>query len=379
MVIKTDKSRTTFQKKDLSKRITQKVVRDKSNMRKIILDFPRQFRTGIEAARGVNLKPGTLSRWPENIIICGMGGSASAGEILVTLRPLDVFCHKSYGLPPQTGNESLIICLSYSGNTEETISAFQEALKRKLPLITITTGGQLEKLSKKYQIPLTKIPGPKIPPRLALGEMFSALIQILVNHHILGPEICQEILKAGAFLKTEPRPLKMGGAKVKKRTNFSSPSKGFEIRGRELAKKIFQKIPFIYTPKQFREIGLIWKNSFNETAKTIAMANYFPELNHNEIVGLGEVSKKNKLSVIILRDKKDHPRILKQMRIAKDLIEEEGTKVEFIDMAGETMLERIFSSVVLGFWTAYWLAIEYKIDPTPVKAIEEFKRKLKQI
>ena len=144
-----------------------------------------------------------------------------------------------------------------------------------------------------------------------------------------------------------------------------------------MAKKIFQKIPFIYTPKQFREIGLIWKNSFNETAKTIAVANYFPELNHNEIVGLGEVSKKNKLSVIILRDKKDHPRILKQMKIAKDLIEEEGVKVEFIDMAGKTMLEKVFSSIILGFWTAYWLALEYKVDPTPVKTIEEFKRRLK--
>jgi len=335
-------------------------------MRKIILDFPRQFRTGIEAARGVTLKPGTLLRWPENIIVCGMGGSALPGDILVTLRPLDVFSYKSYRLPPQAGNESLIICISYSGDTEETLSSFNEAFSRKLPVISITAGGKLAELSKKYGVPLAKIPGPKIPPRLALGEMFAALIQVLVNHNILGPEISEEVLKVGAFLKTG----------------------GFENQGKKLAKKIFQKIPIIYASRRFREIGWIWKNSLNETAKVLAICNYFPELNHNETVGFWtppthrptmkmQISNE-KLYVIILRDPKDsHPRILKQMEITKDLIEKEGVKVEIIDMRGKTMLERIFSSVVLGFWTAYWLALEYKVDPTPVKIIEEFKRRLK--
>ena len=335
-------------------------------MRQIILDFPRQFRIGIEAAQGVSLKPGVLTRWPENIIICGMGGSGLPGDILVTLRPLDVFSYKSYRLPPQAGNESLIICISYSGDTEETLSSFNTARSRNLPLISITTGGKLGKLSKKYDAPLVKIPGPLIPPRLALGEMFAALVQILVNHHILGPEISEEILKIGASLKTEPR---RSGAKVP------------ENQGKKLAEKIFGKIPIIYASRRFREIGWIWKNSLNETAKVLAICNYFPELNHNETVGFWKINEmqipNEKLYVIILRDPEDsHPRILKQMEIAKDLIEEEGIKVEFIDMKGKTMLEKIFSTVILGFWTAYWLALEYKVDPTPIKAIEELKRRL---
>jgi glucose/mannose-6-phosphate isomerase len=337
--------------------VTKKI--DRSNMRQIILDFPKQFRIGIEAAQGVSLKPGVLMRWPENIIVCGMGGSALPGDILVTLRPLDVFSYKSYRLPPQAGNESLIICISYSGDTEETLSSFSEAVNRKLPLISITTGGKLAELSKKYDVPLVKIPGPLIPPRLALGEMFAALVQVLVNHHILGPEISEEILKVGEFLK----------------------SGEFENQGKKLAKKFFGKIPIIYASRRFREIGWIWKNSLNETAKVLAICNYFPELNHNETVGFWRINEmqipNEKLYVIILRDPEDsHPRILKQMEISKDLIEEEGIKVEFIDMKGKNMLEKIFSTVILGFWTAYWLAIEYKIDPTPVKAIEEFKRRL---
>jgi len=307
-----------------------------------------------------------------------MGGSALPGDILITLRPLDVFSYKSYRLPPQAGNESLIICISYSGNTEETLSSFNEAVSRKLPVISITTGGKLAALSKEYGVPCAILPPPLIPPRLALGEMFAALIQVLTNHNILGPEISEEVLKVGAFLKTE---LPSMEAKVKKRTNFSSPSEGFETQGKKLAKKIFEKIPIIYASRRFREIGWIWKNSLNETAKVLAICNYFPELNHNETVGFWRINEmqipNEKLYVIILRDPEDsHPRILKQMKITKGLIEEEGIKVEFIDMQGKSMLEKIFSSVVLGFWTAYWLALEYKVDPTPIKAIEEFKRRL---
>ena len=348
-------------------------------MRRIILEFPKQFEIGIKAAKNIFLEPGKLMRWPENIIICGMGGSALPGDILVTLRPLDVFSYKSYCLPPQARNESLIICISYSGDTEETLSSFNEAFSRKLPVISITTGGKLAELSKKYGIPLAKIPGPKIPPRLALGEMFAALVQVLVNHNILGPEISEEVLKVGTFLKAE---LPSMEANVKKKTKFSSPSGGFENQGKKLAEKIFQKIPIIYASRRFRGIGWIWKNSLNETAKVLASCNYFPELNHNETVGFWQINKmqisNEKLYVVILRDPEDsHPRILKQMKIAKDLIEEGGVKVEFIDMAGKTMLEKVFSSIILGFWTAYWLALKYKVDPTPVKTIEEFKRRLK--
>jgi len=166
-------------------------------------------------------------------------------------------------------------------------------------------------------------------------------------------------LKVGAFLK----------------------SAGFETQGKKLAKKIFQKIPIIYASRRFREIGWIWKNSLNETAKVLAICNYFPELNHNETVGFEKINEdqisNEKIYVIILRDPEDsHPRILKQMEIAKDIIEKEGVKVEFIDVIGKTMLEKIFSTTILGFWTAYWLALEYKVDPIPIKAIEEFKRRL---
>jgi len=333
---------------------------DSSNMEKVILDFPKQFQAGIKAAEKTTLKSYTFLTPPENIIICGMGGSALPGDILVALRPLDVFVHKSYGLPPQAGNDSFVICVSYSGNTEETLSAFSEALKKKLPLIAITTGGKLEELCKKNSIPLALIPSPYIPPRLALGVQFAALLQILVNHNLLPESLIKELLKLGQSLK----------------------SKKLEGQGKELAKKIYQKIPIIYASKQFREVGLIWKNSLNETAKILAISNYFPELNHNETVGFWKVNERQisnkELLVIILRDPEDHPRVLKQMEITRDIIKKEGVEVKVIDIQGKSKLEKLFSTVLLGFWTSYELAMDYGVDPTPVKTIEDFKRRLKE-
>lgn len=328
-------------------------------MRQAILDFPKQFCAGIEAAKNIRFRDGVLENIPENIIICGMGGSGMPGEILTTLRPIDVFSYKSYDLPPQAGKNSLVICISFSGNTEETISSFQAARTKKLPMIVITTGGRLKELAKKYSIPCVILPQPSLPPRLALGQMFGALLQVLQNYYLLDKNLINELIEVGDGLKPEK----------------------LEKQGRILAKKIFKKIPIIYTSRRFREIGSIWKNSLNETAKIIAFANYFPELNHNEIVGFEEINtdqiSNKKVAVFILRDLDDsHHRILKQMDITKAIIEKEGIKVEFIDMPGKNMLEKIFTSTLLGFWTSFFLAMEYRVDPTEIKTIEEFKRRL---
>ncbi len=333
---------------------------DKYDMQKVILSFPKQFQAGIKAAEKTALKSYTFLTPPENIIICGMGGSALPGDILVTLRPLNVFVHKSYGLPPQAGNNSFIICISYSGNTEETLSAFSEALKKKLPLVAITTGGKLKELCNKNKVPLALIPSPYIPPRLALGAQFAALLQILVNHNLLPESLIKELLKLGQCLK----------------------SKKLESQGKELAKKIYQRIPIIYAPKQFREVGLIWKNCLNENAKILALTNYFPELNHNEINGFWKINERQidskKLFLIFLKDNQDHPGIRKQIKIAEDIIQKEGIEGRIVDIEGKSMLEKIFSAILLGFWMSFWLAIKYEIDPTSVKTIEELKKKLKE-
>ncbi|MFH1582270.1 MAG: bifunctional phosphoglucose/phosphomannose isomerase [bacterium] len=330
---------------------------DKSDMRKIIMDFPSQFKKGLKAASNVSLKHYRLVSPPNNIIICGMGGSALPGEILVNLRPLNFFIHKSYGLPPQAGGGSIIICVSYSGNTEETLSAFKEALKRKLPAIAITTGGELAKIAKKNNIPLVLLPALHIQPRLALGLQFAALLQILTNHYLMPDSFVSEITK----LETALNP------------------KNLESKGKALARKIGKRIPLIYTPEKLKGLGLVLKNNFNENAKTLAFSNHIPEMNHNEIVGFWQIGKKkikDDIIAIILRDKKENPKILKRTKIMENIFETEGVKTEIIDIGNKDVLETIFSTTLLGLWASYYLALDYKIDPTQTKIIEEIKKKL---
>lgn len=332
---------------------------DKSGMKNLISGFSKQFSKGIKAAEGISLKKGDIPKDLENIIICGMGGSALPGDIMAALRPLDVFVHKSYGLPPQAGKNSLIICISYSGNTEETLNAFNEALKKGFSIMAITTGGKLGQLCRENKIPVAIIPPPYMPPRLALGLQFSALAKILTNQKLLEGKAVKELQRLSESLKPERR------EKVKK-----------------LAKKIYQRIPVIYSTKEFKEVSFIWKISMNENAKIMAVSNYFPELNHNETVGWLKINERQisnkELLVIILKDADAHKRILKQIKITKEIIEKEGVEVIEIEIKGKSKLEKIFSTILLGFFVSYSVAMEYGIDPTPVAIIDEFKRKLEE-
>ncbi|MCJ7829697.1 SIS domain-containing protein, partial [Patescibacteria group bacterium] len=139
-------------------------------MRETILNFPKQFKEGIERAKDIRTK----GRF-ENIIICGMGGSALPANLLVTCLnnlKLPFYIHRNYNLPPQATKESLIMCISFSGNTKEPISAFKEAQERKFKIAVITTGGELAKLAQKYNTPLVSLPSVKVQPQWAIGYLF---------------------------------------------------------------------------------------------------------------------------------------------------------------------------------------------------------------
>lgn len=286
-----------------------------------------------------------------------MGGSALPGEILINLRPLNFFIHKSYGLPPQAGNGSIIICVSYSGNTEETISSFKEALEKKLPIIAITTGGEIEKMAKKNNVPLVLLPAPYTQPRWSFGIQFAALLQVLYNHYLIPDSLIKETAKLETALKP----------------------KLLESKGKELAKKIGKRIPLIYVPEKLKGLGIVLKNNFNENSKTLAFLNYIPEMNHNEIVGFWQIRNKkikDEIIAIILKDNKENPRILKRTKIMENIFKTEGVKTEIIDISNKNVLETIFNTSLLGLWTSYYLALDYKVDPTQVKIINEIKNKL---
>jgi len=255
--------------------------------------------------------------------------------------------------------KSLVICISYSGNTEETVSALQEAIDQKITAAGVSSGGQIEALCQKNNLPFIKIPG-GIQPRSALGYMFGALAMVLANSG-LAKDMSGEITEIAQKLKT---------------LNAS-----LEQEGKTLAKKLFKKIPVLYSSDsgQALSIARIWKIKFNENTKIPAFYNYFPELNHNEMVGwqgLKKMGIKN-VCVIIFKDSAAHPRTLKRINLTADLIKKSGADVQILNESEGTPLFKIFSSLLLGDWTSYYLALAYKTDPTPVAMVEEFKALMK--
>ncbi len=289
----------------------------------------------------------------ERFIFVGMGGSALASDLLRVYNPeLDILIHRDYGLPnlpDKVLQNSLIILNSYSGNTEEVISAFNMALSKNLPMAVVSMGGKLLELARQNSIPHVEMPDWELEPRLALGLNFRALLKVLGQGEAL--DMVSKVQLDDC-----------------------------EKKGKELAEKLRGFVPVIYSSRKNGPIAYTWKIKINETAKKPSFSNVFPELNHNEMVGFdaGEVSKllSQNFYFIFLRDETDSPRILKRMEITSRLFQDQKLNVETIELTGDNIFTKIFSSLQLADWVSYYIAKEYGIDPADMSAIEEFKKQI---
>lgn len=326
-------------------------------MRNFILDYPNQFKTGFEIAKHVKIKDKF-----DNIIVCGIGGSTQPSDLLNTIlyshdgiiknTKIPVITNRSYYLPKSTTKKSLIFISSYSGNTEEPIYCFNQAKKMGLKMVGFSKGGKIEKLCAKNNIPFVKYPddGPDFQPRFALGYSVSAMLTVAQNA------------------------IKMDAKKVIMNIFSALKKFDYETESKLLAKKLVGKIPVIYTGDQIKIIARIWKIKFNETSKVPSFWNYFPELNHNEMVGY--TNPQGKYHIVILKDLKDHPRNLKRIEITSKLLEQKGCEVTVIDLPKENLAVRIFANLWLAEWVSYYLALEYNTEPMPVRMVEDLKKML---
>ena len=288
-------------------------------------------------------------------IVAGMGGSHLAADLLKVWNPyLPLFVHKNYGLPKMPDevlNNSLIIVSSYSGNTEEVLDTYDQAQKRGLPLAAISIGGKLLERAEKDSIPYIQMPDTGIQPRSALGFNIKALLTLMGESDALQ--------KIGALAQTL-RPDEL------------------EQRGKELAKNLHGYTPVIYASEQNESIAYNWKIKFNETGKIPAFYNVFSELNHNEMTGFDVKPKTKKLSknfyFILLSDEDDHPRIQKRIVVLKKLYQARNLLVAEIKLAGQDVFHKIFSSLILADWAAYYTAEGYGVESEAVPMVEEFKK-----
>lgn len=347
---------------------------DKSNMLNLCVKTPEYCQDAIQRAKKIKIpndvkvsKKITIKyKKPQNIIITGMGGSAIGGEILQDWLqdklPIPIQICRNYTLPAYANRNTLVFAISYSGETEETLSAFIDAIRRKCMTITISSGGHLLSFSKKLQIPHVTIPK-GLPPRAAIPYVFFPLPIVIGKIHIL-PNVEKDIKETIWVLKEVGRE---NSPQILTKTNLS----------KRLALQLKETIPAIYGFGQFRAIAHRMKTQFNENSKLLSVYDVFPELNHNEAVGW-EVSEDlaKKFSVILIRDHDEPPEIKHRIEMTKLLALHKAQKVLEIYARGKGRLAKMFSVLLVGDLVSVFLAILQGVDPAPVKTIDLIKREM---
>jgi glucose/mannose-6-phosphate isomerase len=300
----------------------------------------------------------------ESIVVTGLGGSAISGDLFVNFfkDELDIpfYVNRSYILPLFVNKNTLLIVSSYSGNTEETISVFNSALKKKCRIVCITSGGKVEKIAQKNKIPVVKIL-PGYHPRYALGLSFFSLLKVISKLKIVEvkPSLFNSIIKL-----------------YKDRAKLYSKEKNPALN---YAEQLLGYIPIIYSAEDYTSsIGYRLKCQFNENSKLNAFHNILPEMNHNEIVGWESFNESQiRTRVINILDKEYPAQIKKRFNITSEIIS--GNKVDIINLeSGEKSFKvRLMDLIYLSDWITYYTGVLRGFDPAEIKNIEFLKNKLK--
>ena len=316
-------------------------------METAIRNFASQFawRPVIENKKAFKAK--------KKFVVCGMGGSHLPSDLLRLWRPeLDIIGWRNYGLPPAKDlKDRLIILSSYSGNTEEVIEALEKGRKQKLAMAAIAVGGKLLELARKHGIPYLQMPNTGIQPRSATGLS----------------------LRGHLALTGDAKGLALSG-----RLAHTLQPEAYEKQGRKLAERLTGRVPVIYASAENEILARNWKIKMNETAKIPAFFNVVPEMNHNEMTGFDVVTGTRSLAknfhFILLEDAKDHPRNQLRMRVLRRLYEERALPVDTVRIEGKDPFGRMFSTSLLGDWTALYLSSHYSTESEQVPMVEEFKK-----
>lgn len=342
--------------------------KDLSHMYEKIYNLPDQILEAWEIGKKVDVS--SLNREYKNIVLTGMGGSAIGGDIIRSLGYTELkvpfVVVRDYSLPNFVDKDSLLIVVSYSGNTEETISTCREGLGRGASVLAITSGGEIECIVESQSSPLISIPK-GFPPRAALGYTFIPILAVFSRIGLI--KISDEDIIKTVELMREIRDKELKD-EIPEDKNIA----------KRLANKIYGHLPAIYAPNEY--MGVIayrWKCQLNENSKLFSIWNSFPELNHNEIEGWegGDEFLRN-IFVIFLRDEEEAYVIKKRIQYMKDLISQISAGIEEVYVKGESLLEKFLSLIYIGDFLSFYLAIKRGIDPTPVKKIEDLKKYLKE-
>ena len=330
---------------------------DSQNQFKVLQDSYKQ----IISAWNNEFDLSNLKNNYTSIVYCGLGGSAISGDLLLDYLPDEMKFPfrivRGYNLPSYTNKDTLVVISSYSGNTEETISCFQQALKLNCSIIAITSGGKIWEEANKYKIPVIKIES-GFQPRYALGLSFFSLLKLM-----------QEL----GFVNEEKTVKKIIELWQKRGEEFSAEKN----QAIQIAEQIIGFIPVIYSAEFLSSVGYRFKCQVNENSKLHAFYNTIPEMNHNEIIGWESYQEKQfQTKVIFLLDKEYHPQNRKRFDLLKEMLFEQKVEVLTLESDEEDRKGRIMDLIFLCDWISFYTSVLRGFDPSEIDFIHQMKKQL---
>jgi len=323
-------------------------------MLELVLGLPDQLERGADLARAVALG---RRRRVDSVLVAGMGGSGIGGRIarglLLDSCPVPFQVCSDYHLPAVAGRKSLVVIVSFSGNTEETLSAYGQAHRRGCSMVAITGGGELGRLAARHGVPVVTVPG-GMPPRAALGYLFSALLETLVRLGICTSQ--QSGLEEAIRLMRRQR-------------------RSWHSRARTIARQLKGSLPMVYsTSRMLDPVADRWRCQLNENSGVLCHTNALPEHNHNEIVGMGRPARVGRLGVVIaLLDRETDPRTRFRLKAMLDITLGAYRSAVLFDTEGRSRLARVFSLVMLGDLVSVELARLLNKDAMEIGRINRLK------
>lgn len=327
-------------------------------MKQLVAAFPNQLREALSIGQSYTFT--TPKRSFTQVMLTGLGGSGIGGSIIQNFvfdkLSIPFSVNKDYHLPASVGKDTLLIVSSYSGNTEETLMAMQQALKAQATVVCVTSGGKVSEIAKKKGLDCIIVPG-GMPPRSCLGYSLVQSLFVLNHFGLLKNDFIKDIHAAIQLLETQ--------------------NKDIHKKAKALTKKLLGKTPIIYSAPSFEGVAIRFRQQINENSKMLCWHHVVPEMNHNELVGWKE--KDPTRAVIIIRNKEDYARTQARIELNKTIIKKYTSNINELWSEGKSYWERAFYIIHLTDWVSVYLAAARGVDDMEVKVIDFLKGELGKV
>ena len=334
---------------------------DPSGMLGDVLAQPLQLGDALWRTQSAGIRTRDL---PGGLVVCGMGGSAIGGDLAKAAlgdratRPITIV--RAYALESWTSPESLVLCASYSGNTEETLACFEAAGAAGAERVALTTGGTLAELARAEDVPVIGVPA-GMRPRAAVVYMTIGVLE------------CAALCGAAPGLHAE---IDMSTALLERLIEEWGPGAADDSLAKAVARQLAGTTPVIHGASATTAPARRWSTQINENAKSPAFWSELPEANHNQICAWGRGRELAPLSGVFLCDPDQHPRVQRHVELAAAELERVGAPAVTVDTQGESRLERVLSAVLLGDLVSVYLAVLAGVDPSPTPPLDHLKQQL---